>query len=118
MESHRGKHAITKKDKREVAKWVVFLHSDLEYLWPEYSFIQIDLLFYWPMNLLTFGWWGRQKRRRWSEFQEAGDYSAWPFLREAEADRAMAHQGSLEAEAAYPDPASERICFPSANCFT
>lgn len=81
-----GKHAITKDGKRGIARWVVFLHSDEEYLWPEYSFIQIVN---WPMNILTFGWWERQKRRRWAELQRAGEFAAWPFSRVADADRVV-----------------------------
>lgn len=56
------------------------LYSDQEYLWPEYSFIQIVN---WPMNLLTFGWWETWKKRRWDEFLEAGDFSVWPFCDKA-----------------------------------
>ena len=76
-----GKHAITDDGKREIAKWVVFLHSEQEYVWPEYSFIQIVN---WPLNLLTFGWWERHKGRRRKDFQEAGEFSAWPFVRMAD----------------------------------
>jgi hypothetical protein len=79
LEHHRatGKHAISGEHRRTVARWIVFLHNDNEYLWPEYSFIQI---INWPINLLTFGWWERGKKRRSEQFEEAGDFSAWPFV--------------------------------------
>src|SRR5262249_10627471 len=80
-----GKHAITDDGKRIIARWVVFLHSEHEYLWPEYSFIQSVN---WPLNLLTFGWWERCKAVRRREFQEAGDFAAWPFVRMADSDDA------------------------------
>lgn len=64
------------KGRKGIARWVTFLYSDREYLWPEYSFIQIVN---WPMNLLTFGWWERMKKKRWEEFLEAGDFDVWPF---------------------------------------
>jgi hypothetical protein len=64
--------------RRLVAQWIAFLYSDAEYLWPEYSFIQI---INWPMNILTFGWWEKMKKRKWEEFLEAGDFSVWPFCR-------------------------------------
>jgi len=80
-----GKHAITDDGKRIIARWVVFLHSEREYLWPEYSFIQIVN---WPLNVLTFGWWERRKRHRRKEFEEAGEFSAWPFVRVADSDDA------------------------------
>jgi hypothetical protein len=69
------------KDRRTVARWIVFLHSNKEYIWPEYSFMQIVN---WPMNLLTFGWWERWKERKWSEFLEAGDFEVWPFSSRSE----------------------------------
>jgi len=80
-----GKHTITEDGKRMIARWVVFLHSEHEYLWPEYSFIQIVN---WPLNLLTFGWWERHKGRRRGEFEEAGEFAAWPFFRMADSDGA------------------------------
>lgn len=80
-----GVHTINDDGKRIIARWVVFLHSEHEYLWPEYSFPQIVN---WPLNLLTFRWWERRKRRRLNEFQEAGDIDAWPFLRTEDLDEA------------------------------
>ena len=35
-----GKHRICKEDRRAIARWIAFLHSDEEYVWPEYSFYQ------------------------------------------------------------------------------
>jgi hypothetical protein len=81
-----GKDRLPRETRRIVARWIVFLHSRREYLWPEYSFIQIVN---WPVNLLTFGWWERRKEARWKEFQEAGDFEAWPFIRAAELGRAV-----------------------------
>ena len=82
-----GKHIPRHSDiRRIVARWIVFLHSDEEYLWPEYSFIRI---INWPMNLLTFGWWERRKKKRWEEFLEAGDFSAWPFASRAKLKHAL-----------------------------
>ncbi|MCX6546119.1 MAG: hypothetical protein NTV05_17125 [Acidobacteria bacterium] len=64
--------------RRTVSRWIAFLYSNEEYFWPEYSFIRIVN---WPLNLVTFGWWERMKRRKWEEFLEAGDFEAWPFCR-------------------------------------
>lgn len=72
----QGRHALDRQARRMIARWIVFLHSDREYLWPEYSFIGIVN---WPMNLLTLGWWERRKQARWAQFLEAGEYEAWPF---------------------------------------
>ncbi len=82
-----GKHQIRRDARREIARWIVFLQSDIEYLWPEYSFIQI---INWPMNLLTFGWWERHKGRIWNDFCETGDFSSWPFQNAKEVSCAAA----------------------------
>ena len=79
MYSHRavGRHAITGALRRDVSRWIVFLQSDQEYLWPEYNFVEVSPGF---SSILTFGWWGRKHRQRWKEFSEAGDLSVWSFI--------------------------------------
>jgi len=72
------------EDRRAIARWIVFLHSDKEYIWPEYSFMQTVN---WPMNLLTLGWWERWKERKWSQFLEAGDFDVWPFCSRPELEQ-------------------------------
>ena len=71
-----GRYAITRDVKRIAVRSIVFLHTDREYLWPDYSPTQI---YNWPLNLLTFGWWERRKKARREEFKQAGDFSVWPF---------------------------------------
>ena len=80
---HVGDYPIPRgsQARRTVARWIAFLYSDAEYIWPECDLMRIVN---WPMNLLTFGWWERMKRRRWEEFLEAGDFSVWPFCRREE----------------------------------
>lgn len=78
-----GRHKISSDGKRVVARWIVFLHSNTEYVWPEYSLIQIVN---WPLNLLTLGWWERRKSIRRREFEESGDVTAWPFVHRADLD--------------------------------
>ena len=84
MREHRldGDRALTADGRREVARWVLFLYSDIEYTWPtSYSFIQVhsDL-----MNLLTLGWWERRKDREFAAFAQTGDFNVWPFHSAAE----------------------------------
>ena len=81
-----GKHYLDRKARRQIARWILFLHSDQEYYWPEYSFIQI---INWPLNVLTFGWWERMKKRKWDQFLEAGDFDVWPFCRKEELQKAI-----------------------------
>jgi len=77
----KDRHKISSSDRRIIARWIMFLHSRNEYLWPEYSLVQIVN---WPMDALTFGWWERRKARRRREFKEAGEFSAWPFIANAD----------------------------------
>jgi hypothetical protein len=71
-----GKNAVSKTLKRDIARWIVFLHSDREYLWPEYSFVQVRGL---GFDILTFGWRKRVWERRWQEFRDSVDFPCWPF---------------------------------------
>ena len=92
--------------RKTIARWVTFLHSDVEYLWPEYSFIQIVN---WPMNLLTFGWWERMKRRRWEQFLEAGDFQVWPFCRREELSAVLRNPRLLNERAAQQADAADEV---------
>jgi len=83
-----GCHHLGNSARREIARWIAFLYSDQEYIWPEYSFIQI---FNWPLNLVTLGWWERMKRRKWQRFIESGDSSVWPFFCRHDFKRAITH---------------------------
>jgi hypothetical protein len=80
-----GKYRLGKKERREVARWIIFLHSENDYYWPAYSFHQI---FNWPLNLLTFGWWERRKNKKMESFAKAGSFRAWPFFTKEEFTRA------------------------------
>lgn len=82
-----GRHHLSKPARDEIARWILFLHSDLEYIWPEFTFKQVVN---WPMNLITFGWWERCKQRRFEEFATAGDFSVWPFVSRTDYERALA----------------------------
>ena len=92
--SHRAteRHQLDKRARKEIARWIAFLYSNQEYIWPEYSFIQIVN---WPLNLLTLGWWERMKRRKWEQFLEAGDFEVWPFCKEEDLKRVLPHPNLL-----------------------
>jgi hypothetical protein len=70
----KGRYAISSDVKRIIVRWIVFLHSDKEYLWPDYSPIPIIT---WLLSLLTFGWWGHREVVRRKKFEEAGDIRAF-----------------------------------------
>jgi hypothetical protein len=77
-----GDRALTSAGRREVARWVLFLYSEVEYTWPtSYSFMQIHNAL---MSLLTFGWWERRKERAFAAFARLGDFDVWPFRTRAD----------------------------------
>jgi hypothetical protein len=92
--------------RKTVARWIAFLHSCEEYIWPEYSFLQIVN---WPMNLLTFGWWERMKRRKWEQFLEAGDLDVWPFCRREDLEAAIRKPKLLAGRAAQQADAADEV---------
>ena len=79
LHTHRatGRFALARNERRTVARWVVFLQSDEEYLWPEYDFVSVSPAM---LSFFTLGWWGRKQSRRWNEYMEAGEFEAWPFI--------------------------------------
>lgn len=86
-----GRHYLPKPARDEIGRWILFVESDLEYTGPEFNFIQIVN---WPMNLLTFGWWERQKQKRFDEFTTAGDLTVWPFASRADCEQALAQRSN------------------------
>jgi hypothetical protein len=86
--NHRavGKHYIGGEARDIVSRWICFLHTDLEYEWPEFCFIQTYNL---PMNILTFGWWEKRKEQKFKEFMSYGDFKYWPFMNKEAYDQTM-----------------------------
>ncbi|MFA7005899.1 MAG: hypothetical protein WC429_17780 [Verrucomicrobiia bacterium] len=92
-----GEHYMPRPARDEIGRWILFLHSDVEYTWPEFSFIRIVNC---PMNLLTFGWWERRKQKRLDEFMSAGEFSVWPFVSRQDYDAARSHPRYLSGQQA------------------
>ena len=81
----KGRAALPKGERREVARWIAFLYSAREYEWP------IESLVYDPAapgclkNILTLG----RASRHWQESEErrltvTGTWDLWPFIRRAD----------------------------------
>ena len=84
----RGKNALSKSDKLEVAHWVLFLKSDIEYDWPCSS------IFHELLHCVTFGKFGKSRITLW---QKHGDISAWPFISKQQLDIAKKGKGYFGA---------------------
>ena len=97
----KGKWALTQRSRREVARWIVFLHSDLEYEWPSEQLPGVlgvyGALF---ANLLTLGWWSRKRSRdQERHLSSIGDLDVWPFVRRADFAQANSHPRLLSTGA-------------------
>ena len=73
------KDALHRITKREVARWIVFLHSDFEYKWP----VSACLLgaYRWLLRLI---FWVSHNIRAWVE----RDPDVWPFSRQVDYEHA------------------------------
>ena len=92
------KHKLTDsqwyQDDREfnktVIRFVLFLHSDLEYEWPRKSIGKLLL------NLLSFGICNKLDTTK--EMKEDGDINVWPFFREKDYEHALSNPRLLNAK--------------------
>jgi hypothetical protein len=79
-----GKDRVGPFDRREVIRWILFLDSDFEYVWPKLNLPGVD-----PLRRVRRLPWlhpfsdGVSKRDA-AKFLEAGDYFAWPFASRAQ----------------------------------
>jgi hypothetical protein len=86
LQEHRltGHQKPSAADRQSVARWILFLESDVEYEWPVVPLvIRLALL---PFNLVTMGFVGRMVQRYASR---GGDAEVWPFRRQADYQAAL-----------------------------
>jgi hypothetical protein len=76
LKSHKlsGAWRIPDETKSEMARWVIFLHTNEEYLWPEVAFPGIRPLHHGFISKMFGG------PEREQKFMQAGIYSVWPFF--------------------------------------
>ena len=82
----KGKYALSAEDKSVVARWVLFLKTDLEYEWPSPLFRERFLHF------ASLGLFGKSTKELWNE---TGIIELWPFLSEAQLIEAKKGKGYL-----------------------
>lgn len=87
LEEYRlsGIHRLDENTKSVVARWVLFLKTDLPYEWPVSSTKQ-GLLRFIIANILTLG---AANKSYASKYQACGDIEVWPFLRRADYELAL-----------------------------
>ena len=78
-----GRDALDRRLRREVARWVLFLGTDLEYEWPV---LPAPLRVAWfLLSFATLGLAGRIARK----LQESDDDGLWPFRRRSDFEAAL-----------------------------
>jgi hypothetical protein len=79
-----GRHRMSRSERREMARFILFLKSDLEYEWPCRTLWQ-ELLWM-AAGILTLGLAGRLYRHWMSAH---GEVRVWPFLRQKDFEQAV-----------------------------
>jgi hypothetical protein len=79
-----GEYAITKEFKKQVARWLMFLYSDEEYLWPRIGRpgFRSSSESLWLSWIFGFG------QSRLKRFMASGDFEVWPFLKREDFEEA------------------------------
>lgn len=81
-----GKWRVSDEGRRIVARWILFLHTDLPYEWPAWRFTGWSSIFRGLLSLLTLG---RATRQARAQFEASGDFDVWPFFRRNDYERAV-----------------------------
>lgn len=79
-----GRDELDETTRSEVARWVLFLKTDLPYEWPvPNALLALGRLL---VNLLTLG---RANRLFAARFSTCGDTAVWPFIKKSDYDAAQ-----------------------------
>jgi hypothetical protein len=106
-EQHKltGRHKLTSEQLKDIARYILFLHSDLEYEWPyidptnpvlRFSFKELLL------SVLTLGRYYRDKSKERAQYlketQKLGDLDLWPFFKNADYKLQLTRQPFLNGQ--------------------
>ena len=96
LREHRltGRDAVSESDRRIVARFILFLHSDLEYEWPRHPLEGLRRLL---VSVLSLGMIPRRVDKKW---EASGDIDVWPFIRSADYEEALNKPKLLRGRAA------------------
>ena len=97
----RGADRLSPAVRREAARWIVFLKSDLPYEWSVQRRGILASLAWVGLCLLTFGYAARLAQRR---FTRHGNISVWPFIRRSDFEPSVGRPTYLAKPS---NPASE-----------
>ncbi len=93
FKEHRlaGRYRLSPEQKRACVRWILFLHSDLPYVWPDIRFpgadpaarVEPSIIRRFLSSLNAIG------PERAAEFLSAGHYPVWPFQKKADYKRSL-----------------------------
>lgn len=104
LENHKlkGKFKLTEFQEKEIARLILFLHSQQEYTWEyvdltnpimRFSFTEI------MQSILTFGKYYREQRmtreKQLEEMKNSGDFEYWPFKTKSDFEKQLESQPFL-----------------------
>jgi hypothetical protein len=81
-----GKNALTKETKHVVARWIMFLRSDMPYLWARTTGVAFSQKI---AFVLTFGLAFRRSVLARRRADEKGDKDYWPFYNREQYEKAL-----------------------------
>jgi hypothetical protein len=82
----RGAYRLSPAVRREAARWIIFLKSDLPYEWPIQRRNILQSLAWIALCLLPLGYCARVAER---QFARHGDISVWPFIRHSDFEASL-----------------------------
>ncbi len=93
-----GSDAVPKSNKRIIARFILFLQTDLEYQWPRHPFEGLlGAIARGFSYLISFS---RISHRVDNEWKAAGDFDVWPFISRKDYDEALTKPRYLRGRAA------------------
>jgi len=82
----KGENRLNPAVRREAARWILFLKTDLPYEWPVEPRSLVGSLVWIVVNLVTVGLCARSAERR---FAQSGDIAVWPFVRRSDYEASL-----------------------------
>ena len=101
-----GRHKLTDEQLKDIARYILFLHSDFEYEWPYIDGTNPLIKFSFKNLLLTILTLGqnireesKKRKQQIEELEGKGDMDVWPFFRREDYEEQLKKQPFLNGKA-------------------
>ena len=101
-----GRHKLSDEQLKDIARYILFLHSDLEYEWPYIDVTNPLIKFSFKDLLLTTLTLGenirdesKNRKQQIEELEGKGDMDVWPFFRREDYEEQLKKQPFLNGKA-------------------